>query len=66
MQLISNLILETEKTHQMNYTNSDEALREVELDIKEGADVIIVKPAMSYLDIISKIKIFLQYSYNCL
>ena len=48
------------KTHQMNYNNSDEALREVEMDIKEGADVIIVKPAMSYLDIISKIK----SSYN--
>ena len=33
------------KTHQMNYNNSDEALREVEMDIKEGVDVIIVKPA---------------------
>ena len=48
------------KTHQMNYNNSDEALREVEMDIKEGVDVIIVKPAMSYLDIISRIK----SSYN--
>ena len=44
----------------MNYNNSDEALREVEMDIKEGVDVIIVKPAMSYLDIISRIK----SSYN--
>ena len=43
-----------------NYYNSDEALREVEMDIKEGVDVIIVKPAMSYLDIISRIK----SSYN--
>ena len=48
------------KTHQMDYNNSDEALREVEMDIKEGVDVIIVKPAMSYLDIISRIK----SSYN--
>lgn len=40
----------------MDYRNSDEALREVYLDIKEGADIIMVKPALSYLDIICKVK----------
>ena len=44
------------KTYQMDYRNSDEALREVALDIKEGADMVMVKPGMPYLDIISKIK----------
>jgi porphobilinogen synthase len=38
----------------MDAANSDEALREIELDIKEGADIIMVKPALSYLDIIQK------------
>ena len=44
------------KTYQMNFKNSFEALREIELDIKEGADAFIIKPALSYLDIISKAK----------
>jgi Delta-aminolevulinic acid dehydratase len=44
------------KTYQMNPGNSNEALREVELDLEEGADIIIVKPAMYYLDIIQRIK----------
>ncbi len=44
------------KTYQMDYRNSDEALREVALDIKEGADMIMVKPGMPYLDIINSIK----------
>ena len=43
-------------TYQMDFKNSDEALREVALDIKEGADMIIVKPGMPYLDIIRKVK----------
>jgi len=46
----------SKSTYQMDISNSDEALREVELDIKEGADMIMVKPGMPYLDIISKIK----------
>ncbi|MFW5961916.1 MAG: porphobilinogen synthase [bacterium] len=41
-------------SYQMDAANSDEALREMELDIKEGADIIMVKPALSYLDIIQK------------
>ena len=44
------------KTYQMDYKNNDESLREVALDIKEGADMIIVKPGMPYLDIIRKVK----------
>lgn len=44
------------KTYQMDIRNSNEALREVELDIAEGADIVMVKPALSYLDIICRIK----------
>ncbi|MCP2520111.1 porphobilinogen synthase [Candidatus Aminicenantes bacterium AC-708-M15] len=42
------------KSYQMDPPNAREALREIELDIEEGADIIMVKPALSYLDIISK------------
>ncbi len=42
------------KTYQMDPANSEEAIKEIEWDIKEGADIIIVKPAMSYLDIIRR------------
>ena len=44
------------KTYQMDFRNSDEALREVALDIKEGTDMVMVKPGMPYLDIIKSIK----------
>ena len=44
------------KTYQMDYKNSMEALREVSLDIKEGADFVMVKPGLPYLDIIKSIK----------
>ena len=44
------------KNYQMNYANSNESLREVALDIKEGADMVMVKPGMPYLDIIQKVK----------
>tara|TARA_B100001121_G_scaffold302727_1_gene315675 strand:- start:3735 stop:4730 length:996 start_codon:yes stop_codon:yes gene_type:complete len=44
------------KTYQMDFRNTSEAFREVGLDIKEGADMIMVKPGMIYLDIINKIK----------
>ena len=40
----------------MDYRNSDEALREMEIDIAEGADIIMVKPALSYLDVIRRAK----------
>ncbi len=44
------------KSHQMDFANSDEALREVEEDIYEGADIIMIKPAGAYLDIIHRVK----------
>jgi len=44
------------KTYQMDFANSREAFREVEQDLNEGADMIMIKPALSYLDIIYKIK----------
>ena len=44
------------KNYQMDYRNSDEALREIALDIKEGADMIMVKPGLPYLDIIRLVK----------
>tara|TARA_B100001248_G_scaffold254861_1_gene233761 strand:+ start:29 stop:1015 length:987 start_codon:yes stop_codon:yes gene_type:complete len=44
------------KNYQMDYSNSNESLREVALDIKEGADMVMVKPGMPYLDIIRKVK----------
>jgi porphobilinogen synthase len=44
------------KSYQMGYGNQDEALREMELDIKEGADIIMVKPALAYLDMICRAK----------
>ena len=44
------------KNYQMDFSNSNEALREVALDIKEGADMVMVKPGMPYLDIIQKVK----------
>ncbi|AFZ60536.1 porphobilinogen synthase [Anabaena cylindrica FACHB-243] len=44
------------KTYQMDAANSQEALKEVELDIAEGADIIMVKPALVYLDIIHRVK----------
>ena len=44
------------KTYQMDYSNSNEAIREVELDIKEGADMIMIKPGLPYLDILYRVK----------
>ena len=44
------------KSYQMDYRNSNEAIREVALDIKEGADFVMVKPGLPYLDVIQKIK----------
>ena len=43
-------------TYQMDPANSDEALREIELDLEEGADMVMVKPGMPYLDIVSRVK----------
>jgi porphobilinogen synthase len=46
----------SKKTYQMNPANSDEALREVALDIEEGADMVMVKPGMPYLDIVRRLR----------
>ena len=51
-----NLLKGDKKSYQMDFRNSNEAIREVALDIKEGADMVIVKPGLPYLDIIEKIK----------
>jgi len=52
----SNLGKGSKKTYQMDPANSDEALREVALDISEGADMVMVKPGMPYLDIVRRVK----------
>ena len=52
----ANLGKSSKSSYQMAFTNSDEALHEVALDIKEGADIVMVKPGMPYLDIIYRIK----------
>jgi len=44
------------RSYQMDPANSDEALREVEMDIREGADIVMVKPAMTYLDVVYRVK----------
>ena len=46
----------SKETYQMDPANSDEALNEVELDIKEGADMVMIKPGMPYLDIVFRVK----------
>ncbi len=51
-----NLLKGDKKTYQMDFRNKNEALREVSLDIKEGADMVMVKPGLPYLDIISIVK----------
>jgi len=50
------LLRNDKKNYQMDFRNSNEALREVALDIKEGADMVMVKPGMPYLDIIKTVK----------
>jgi len=52
----SNLAGGNKYSYQMNPANSDEALREIQLDLQEGADMVMVKPGMPYLDIIRRVK----------
>ncbi len=52
----ANLGKSDKKTYQMDPANSDEALREVALDIAEGADMVMVKPGMPYLDVVRRVK----------
>jgi porphobilinogen synthase len=51
-----NLGKSNKKTYQMDPANTDEALREVALDLQEGADMVMVKPGMPYLDIVRRVK----------
>ena len=52
----SKTLVGDKRTYQMDPGNTDEALREVELDLAEGADLIMVKPGMPYLDIVRRVK----------
>src|SRR5215210_6866558 len=52
----SKTLIGDKRTYQMDPTNSDEALREVALDLDEGADMVMVKPGMPYLDIVRRVK----------
>ena len=49
------------RSYQMDAANANEALREVALDIQEGADIVMVKPALAYLDLIHRVKIGFGY-----
>jgi porphobilinogen synthase len=49
------MLVGDKKTYQMDYANSDEALREVAMDIAEGADAVMVKPGLPYLDIVRRV-----------
>jgi porphobilinogen synthase len=53
------------RTYQMDYANAEEALREVALDIEEGADIIMVKPAFGYQDLIWRVKEKFRYPVAC-
>ena len=52
----TNLGVADKKTYQMDPANGDEALREIALDIAEGADMVMVKPGMPYLDVLRRVK----------
>jgi porphobilinogen synthase len=50
----------SKKTYQMNFANTQEAMHEVAMDIREGADIVMIKPGTAYLDIVQKIKLQFQ------
>jgi porphobilinogen synthase len=52
----SGTLVGDKRTYQMDPANTDEALREVELDLNEGADMVMIKPGMPYLDVLSRVK----------
>ncbi len=52
----ANLGQADKRTYQMDFANSDEALHEVELDLDEGADMVMIKPGMPYLDVVRRVK----------
>ena len=57
----NNLGPNKKKSYQMDYNNNNEALKEVSMDIKEGADIILIKPGMPYLDVLNKVKNTFNY-----
>ncbi len=57
----NNLGLDKKQTYQMQYNNIEEALREASLDIKEGADILLVKPGIMYLDVLKEVKNKFKY-----
>ena len=62
----TNLGRADKKNYQMDPANSDEAIREVGLDISEGADMVMIKPGMPYLDIVHRIKDAFGYPHLCI
>lgn len=52
----STLAFGDKKTHQMDFANTDEAMREIAMDIEQGADIVMVKPALFYLDVVYRAK----------
>ena len=52
----SNLGVDKKKSYQMDFCNINEALKEASMDIKEGADILLVKPGIMYLDVLKEIK----------
>ena len=56
-----NLGKSNKSNYQMDPANSDEAMQEIALDLQEGADMVMVKPAMPYLDIVRRVKETLAY-----
>jgi porphobilinogen synthase len=54
-EAVSSSLVGDRRTYQQDPANADEALREVALDVAEGADVVMVKPAMSYLDVLRRV-----------
>lgn len=53
------------KTYQMDYSNRIEAIKEAQMDVEEGADIVMVKPALSYLDIIREVKNSVNVPVSC-
>jgi porphobilinogen synthase len=53
------------KTYQMNYANRIEAIKEAQMDVEEGADIVMVKPALSYMDIIREVKNAVNVPVSC-
>ncbi len=53
------------KTYQMDYANRIEAVKEAQMDVEEGADIVMIKPALSYLDIIREVKNTVDVPVSC-